>query len=162
MRRFPPLLRRAWYSLNQAFRQRIAPLGITPDQYSILRWLNESPPEGLTQTEITERMTSDPATITSTLRRMEISGMLSRTRHESDGRAKRVRLLPKGNSLFNQAQSIAQSLQDKVLGGLAPEEGRHFLELLEKIASACAAQIHSPTPVSAARKLRRKQNQSLS
>jgi DNA-binding MarR family transcriptional regulator len=107
-------------------------------------------------------MTSDPATITSTLRRMEISGMLSRTRHESDGRAKRVRLLPKGNSLFNQAQSIAQNLQDKVLGGLAPEEGRHFLELLEKIASACAAEIHSPTPVSAARKLRRKQNQSLS
>ena len=30
--RFPLLLRRAWYGLNQAFRRRIVHLGITPDQ----------------------------------------------------------------------------------------------------------------------------------
>lgn len=158
MRRLPPLLRRAWYSLNQAFRQRIAPIGITPDQYSILRWLSESPPEGLTQTEITERMASDPATITSTLRRMETSALLRRTRHESDGRAKRVRLLPKGTSLFTQAQSIAQELQDNVLGELTTDEGERFLELLEKIASACAAEIHSPNSPPAASKLRQPQS----
>ncbi|MES2573088.1 MAG: hypothetical protein V4710_23900, partial [Verrucomicrobiota bacterium] len=47
-KRLPPLLRRAWYGLNQAFRQRVAHLGITPDQYSILRWLSEGDPRGLT------------------------------------------------------------------------------------------------------------------
>jgi DNA-binding MarR family transcriptional regulator len=157
MRRLPPLLRRAWYSLNQAFRQRIAPLGITPDQYSILRWLSESPPEGLTQKEITERMTSDPATITSTLRRMETSALLSRTRHESDGRAKRVQLLPKGTSLFAQAQSIAQKLQNDVLGELTKDEEERFLELLEKIAAACASEIHSPNTSATAGNLGRPQ-----
>ena len=37
-KRLPVLLRRAWYGLNQSFRQRIAHLGVTPDQFSILRW----------------------------------------------------------------------------------------------------------------------------
>src|SRR5215217_6070185 len=59
-RRLPPLLRRAWYSLNQTFRQRIAHLGITPDQYSILRWLHEGDTRGLTQQSITDLMASDP------------------------------------------------------------------------------------------------------
>ena len=44
-RRLPPLLRRAWYSLNQAFRRRIAHLDITPNQFTILRWLLEGDPE---------------------------------------------------------------------------------------------------------------------
>jgi DNA-binding MarR family transcriptional regulator len=79
-------LRRAWYGLNQSFRQRIAHLGITPDQYSILRWLKEGDPRGLTQSELTERMASDPNTITSTLARMEAAGLVSRHPHESDRR----------------------------------------------------------------------------
>ena len=33
-RRLPLLLRRAWYGMNQAFRRRIAHLGVTPDQFT--------------------------------------------------------------------------------------------------------------------------------
>ena len=47
--RFPLLLRRAWYGLNQAFRRRIVHLGITPDQYTVLRNLCEKHMDGLTQ-----------------------------------------------------------------------------------------------------------------
>src|SRR6187455_3416669 len=95
-RRLPPLLRRAWYGLNQAFRQRVAHLGITPDQYSILRWLSEGDPQGLTQRVITDLMASDPNTITSTLSRMEAAGLVSRHPHELDRRAHRVRLQAAG------------------------------------------------------------------
>lgn len=146
MRRLPPLLRRAWYSLNQAFRQRIAPLGITPDQFSILRWLHESPPAGLTQTEITARMASDPATITATVARMEKAGLLRRVRHESDGRAKRVQILPRGLEIFEQAQSVAQSLQGAVLNALSPDETERFLALLETVADECARQSKGTSP----------------
>src|SRR4051812_47942191 len=78
LKRLPPLLRRAWYGLNQTFRQRVAHLGLTPDQYSILRWLSEGEAAGLTQRQITKLMASDPNTITSTLARMEKAGMISR------------------------------------------------------------------------------------
>src|SRR6059058_4437153 len=85
-KRLPPLLRRAWYGLNQTFRQRVAHLNLTPDQYSILRWLSEGDAAGLTQRAITELMASDPNTITSTLSRMEKAQMISRHPHEKDRR----------------------------------------------------------------------------
>src|SRR5688572_3780690 len=105
-KRLPPLLRRAWYGLNQAFRQRITHLGITPDQYSILRWLSEGDPQGLTQRVITDLMASDPNTITSTLSRMERAGLVSRHPHELDRRAHRVRLQASGRRSFEKARKI--------------------------------------------------------
>jgi DNA-binding MarR family transcriptional regulator len=144
-RRLPPLLRRAWYSLNQEFRQRIAPLGITPDQYSILRWLREGPATGLTQSELTHRMASDPNTIAATVRRMESSGLLLRSAHQRDRRARQVTLRPEGARLFELAHAIAAELQRAVLSELEPEESERFLELLEKIAEACAKQASDPS-----------------
>lgn len=138
MRRLPPLLRRAWFSLNQAFRQRLIPLSITPDQYTILRWLEEGAPEGLTQSEITRQMASDPNTITATVRRMEKAGLLERLPHETDGRAKRVRILPPGRAAFLQAQQLAFELQGSVLDCLDVHEARVFLALLQRVADAAA------------------------
>ena len=138
MRRLPPLLRRAWYSLNQAFRQQISHLGITPDQYSILRWLAESPPEGLTQSELTEAMASDPNTIAATVRRMENAGLVSRPPHETDKRAKRVKMQQVGLEVFTEAHIHAVKLQKTILSNISKEEAEHFLELLEKVADACS------------------------
>ena len=137
MRRLPPLLRRAWFSLNQGFRQRIAPLGITPDQFTILRWLAESGLEGLTQSELTQYMASDPNTITATVRRMENAGLLRRSPHETDRRAKRVTLLPEGLRVFSEAQALAIDLQKTVLSPLSGAEAALFLELLERVANSC-------------------------
>ena len=138
MRRLPPLLRRAWFSLNQGFRQRVAPLGITPDQFTILRWLVESEQEGLTQSDLTERMASDPNTITATVRRMEGAGLLKRTPHETDRRAKRVTILPEGHRVFSEAQQLALELQKTVLSPLSRAEAALFLELLERVANSCS------------------------
>ena len=137
-RRLPPLLRRAWFSLNQAFRQRLAPLGITPDQFTGLRWLSEAGCEGITQTEITERMASDPNTITATVRRMEAARLLERVPHESDGRSKRVLVLPNGRDVFNEAHALALTLQGRVLDCLSEAEAKMFLMLLERVAEACS------------------------
>jgi DNA-binding MarR family transcriptional regulator len=136
-KRLPPLLRRAWYGLNQAFRQRIAHLGITPDQYSILRWLSEGDPQGLTQRVITDLMASDPNTITSTLSRMESAGLVSRHPHELDRRAHRVRLQASGRRSFEKAKKIAIELQEQVLTALPATRRTRFLEELETIADAC-------------------------
>ena len=139
MRRLPVLLRRAWYGLNQTFRQRIAHLGITPDQFSILRWLSEDDPAGITQRRLTDLMASDPNTITSTLSRMEKSGLLERRAHELDRRAHRVRILQKGRGTFEKARKIAVELQAQVLGVIPAEHRAGFLEELAAIAEACAA-----------------------
>jgi DNA-binding MarR family transcriptional regulator len=136
-KRLPPLLRRAWYGLNQTFRQRVAHLNLTPDQYSILRWLTEGDAAGLTQRQITKLMASDPNTITSTLARMEKAGMISRAPHEKDRRAKRVQVLPEGRRIFEQAWKIAFALQQQVLSALPEARRESFLNELEIVATAC-------------------------
>jgi DNA-binding MarR family transcriptional regulator len=119
-KRLPVLLRRAWYGLNQAFRQRISHLGLTPDQFSILRWLSEGDPQGLTQRTLTDLMASDPNTITSTLARMEKNRLITRTPHEHDKRANRVKLQPTGRRAFEKARKNAMDLQEVVLAALPP------------------------------------------
>jgi DNA-binding MarR family transcriptional regulator len=140
-KRLPVLLRRAWYGLNQAFRQRIAHLGLTPDQFSILRWLNEGDPQGLTQRTLTDLMASDPNTITSTLARMEKSGLVVRTPHERDRRANRVKIQPTGRRTFEKARKAAMDLQERVLATLPAVRRAKFLEELETIADSCATML---------------------
>ena len=155
-KRLPVLLRRAWYGLNQGFRQRVAHLGLTPDHFSILRWLSEGDPQGLTQRALTDLMASDPNTITSTLSRMEKSGLIARQPHERDRRAHRVKLQPKGRRTFEKARKVAMELQEQVLSVLAASRRTTFLEELETIADSCAsAPEKAPTQRRAAAKAAR-------
>ena len=145
-KRLPVLLRRAWYGLNQAFRHRITHLGLTPDQFSILRWLSQGDPQGLTQRTLTDLMASDPNTITSTLARMEKSRLITRVPHEHDKRANRVRIQPAGKRAFEKGRKVAMELQEIILEVLPAARRTKFLEELETIADSCAATVER-TPI---------------
>lgn len=136
-RRLPPLLRRAWYSLNQTFRRRIAHTGVTPDQFTALRTLLEGDPQGMTQRSLTEAMSSDPNTVASLLERMEEAGWVERQAHERDRRAYRIRLQPLGHDKYREVRDVAVGLQSDVLAGLPESERERFLEQLEIVAMAC-------------------------
>jgi DNA-binding MarR family transcriptional regulator len=136
-RRLPPILRRAWYGLNQAFRRRIAHTGVTPDQFTALRTLLESDAAGVTQRELTLLMSSDPNTVASLLERMEESGWIERRPHETDRRAYRIRILPSGKAQFETCRAIALQLQSEVLSVLEPDTREQFLQQLDLVAQAC-------------------------
>lgn len=144
-RRLPPLLRRAWYSLNQAFRRRIAHLGLTPDQFTVVRTLLEGDPQGMTQRELTTAMSSDPNTVASLLRRMEEAGMVIRAPHEQDRRAHRIRLRATGRTKYEAARAIAIALQTEVLSGLPATQREPFLRNLTVVAAACRAAANGMT-----------------
>lgn len=136
-RRLPPLLRRAWYGLNQAFRRRIAHTGVTPDQFTVFRILLEGDPKGITQRELTQIMSSDPNTIASLLERMETAGWIERRPHERDRRAHRIQLLAIGKQKYTQARKEALRLQSQVLSVLPEDQRELFLENLAAVADAC-------------------------
>jgi DNA-binding MarR family transcriptional regulator len=136
-RRLPPLLRQAWYGLNQSFRRRIAHLNVTPDQFTLLRWLVESDAKGPTQRELTTMMASDANTIASLLSRMERDGFITRVPHESDKRANRVKLQASGKRVYQKARKIAIELQSEVLEILPASQRDKFLKQLEIVAEAC-------------------------
>ena len=152
-RRLPPLLRRAWYNLNQAFRRRIAFSGLTPDQFTILRLLVEAPPDGLTQRELCVRMCSDPNTMASLLTRMESSGSIERRPHEGDRRAHRVTIAVKGRGSFQELRAIALDLQRAILETVPARRREQFLEDLERIADACQEQVRAEPAHTPAKKL---------
>ena len=144
-RRLPPLLRRAWYSLNQAFRRRIAHLGITPDQFTVMRTLLEGDARGMTQRQLTEAMSSDPNTVASILQRMEKAGLVLRAPHECDRRAHRIRLPASGQKKYETARAMAIELQTEVLSVLPATAREDFLRHLAAVADAChAATVQSP------------------
>jgi len=135
-KRLPLLLRRAWYGLNQAFRRNIAHAGATPDQFTVLRTLNEHT-EGLTQSKLAQLMTSDPNTVASLLERMRANGWVERKKHEADRRANRIRLKPAGQKKFVQLRDIAANLQLSLLEKLPAAQREPFLSLLADLADAC-------------------------
>ena len=142
-RRLPPLLRRAWYGLNQAFRRRIAHLGLTPDQFTVLRTLLEADPRGLTQIELSRRMASDANTITSLVRRMASARLIRREPHQRDGRAIVLRVRPEGRRQYSKASAAARTLQDEVLAAVPDTHLVEFLGLLGRIGDVCQAAAES-------------------
>lgn len=136
-RRLPPLLRRAWYGLNQAFRRRISKTGATPDQFTALRTLTETDAKGITQGELTRLMSSDPNTIASLLERMQKAGWVDRKRHERDRRAYRIKITSKGRQLYRQLRDVAVDLQAETLTVLDEAEREDFLRKLALVADAC-------------------------
>jgi DNA-binding MarR family transcriptional regulator len=134
-KRLPPLLRRAWYGLNQAFRRRIAHLEITPDQFTVLRTLLER--DGITQRELTHLISSDPNTVASLLERMEAANLIERKTHEKDRRANRLNLQPAGKKKYGEAREIAIELQRQILSVLPEERREAFLRELGLVADAC-------------------------
>ena len=138
-KRLPLLLRRAWYNLNKTFRRRISHAGATPGQFTVLRTLHEGDAAGLTQSELTRAMSSDPNTVTSLLERMTNSGWIERRPHETDRRANRILLKSDGRRKLTQLRDIAARLQLEILDILPERDREKFLEQLADIAEASLA-----------------------
>jgi len=137
-RRLPPLLRRAWYGLNQAFRRRIKNQTATPDQYTVMRLLSEAGDAGLSQRVLCQMMASDPNTIAALVSRMEQTGLVERTVNPVDKRAHRVTINAKGRRVFHNLRAIALKLQRDILATLPAERREQFLADLEAVADACS------------------------
>ncbi|MGP8200274.1 MAG: MarR family winged helix-turn-helix transcriptional regulator [Limisphaerales bacterium] len=143
-RRLPILLRHAWYSLNQTFRRRLARSGLTPDQFTALRTLSEHEPGGLTQSDLTRLMASDPNTVGALVERMEHGGWVARAPHEKDRRANRLRLLPAGRRQYSRARKIAAALQTEALAEWSEKKREEFLENLAWVSERCRALADAP------------------
>ena len=72
---FPPLLTNA-DEARRSLSQRIGAIGLTPDQYIALRWLNELPSGTVYQLTLKKLMFTDPNNIAGLMARMERMGRL--------------------------------------------------------------------------------------
>lgn len=95
-------------AMNKLYRKLLRKLGLTYSQYLVMMVLWER--DGLTVSEVGERLFLDSATLTPLLKRMETAGLLTRARAASDERQVIITLTPEGDQLRQQAAGLPASI----------------------------------------------------
>jgi DNA-binding MarR family transcriptional regulator len=78
--------------------------------------------EGLTQSELAERTHVQPATMTTTLQRMESAGLVERRSDPDDQRLSRVYLTEEGHTFKEPVTRLWQAVEDRTFRGFSMEE----------------------------------------
>lgn len=91
-------------ALTKLYKSILAELDLTYPQYLAMLALWEE--DGLTVSELGERLFLDSGTLTPLLKRMEAAGLLTRARDSADERRVQISLTPAGRKLRRQAAQI--------------------------------------------------------
>jgi DNA-binding MarR family transcriptional regulator len=97
-------LHSASLAMTKVYKRHLDPLGLTYPQYLVLLVLWER--DGMTVSEIGERLYLDSGTLTPLLKRLEARGLVKRTRNLDDERRLTVRLTDQGKTLRQEAAAI--------------------------------------------------------
>lgn len=94
--------------MTKVYKPVLQALGLTYPQYLAMMVLWEQ--DGLTVGEISSRLLTDPGSLTPLLKRLEVEGLLSRTRSREDERVVVVELTDAGRALQDNAMGIPQCI----------------------------------------------------
>ncbi len=96
--------------MTKLYGPLLKPMGLTYPQYLVMLVLWES--DGMTVSQLGERLFLDSGTLTPLLKRMESSGLLRRERARDDERRVMIYLTAAGDTLKNQAAKIPACVMD--------------------------------------------------
>jgi DNA-binding MarR family transcriptional regulator len=125
------LLGRAADEVKALGESDLAPLEITPREYSVLAVLAEHSP--LSQTRVAEILGLDRTTILKVAASLEQHGLVVRARDDSDRRAYAMALTATGDEVRAQALKLLLGCERRFLEPLEPEERHQLHELLLRL-----------------------------
>ncbi|RZI81939.1 MAG: MarR family transcriptional regulator [Pseudomonas sp.] len=94
--------------MTKVYKPLLQALGLTYPQYLAMLVLWEQ--DDLTVGEISNRLLTDPGSLTPLLKRLESEGLLKRTRSREDERVVLVQLTDKGHALHEDAKRVPQCI----------------------------------------------------
>ena len=125
------MLRRTTRRLTQVYDQALRPVDLRLTQYSILANLAES--DGLSVTELAERLTMERTTLTRTLRPLERAGLI-RVVAGSDRRSRAVEITAAGSRRFDKAIPLWRGAERSIRRSLGREQTAELRRLLDAAA----------------------------
>ena len=131
--RFPVLLRSAWFSLNKSFRQRLRETGLTPVQFTILRWLAEHKKSSLSQCDLAQLTASNQNNIADLVDRLEVLDLIERERDSNDSRRKIINLTKRGKIVHEHSRILALELQKKAMSCFSKDQSSRLLDALVRV-----------------------------
>lgn len=90
--------------MTKVYKPLLQELGLTYPQYLAMMVLWEG--DGITVGEISNRMLTDPGSLTPLLKRLEAEGFITRTRSSKDERVVELRLTEQGRALQEKAKKV--------------------------------------------------------
>ena len=102
------------------YRPLLEPMGLTHPQYLVMLALWEDEP--LRVSELADRLSLEPATLSPLLKRLESAGLVTRRRDPADERAVAVGLTPAGRRLRARAEQIPPAVMARLGIGLTELE----------------------------------------
>ena len=94
--------------MTKLYKPLLDPLGLTYPQYLVMLVLWEG--DGVTVSQLGERLVLDSGTLTPLLKRLEAQGLVRRLRDVADERRVLLQLTPAGRALKGKAQSVPESV----------------------------------------------------
>ncbi len=119
------------YALARLFHQVMAPIGLEPREFALLRGVAAS--EGVTQQAIAEQMGVAPSRMVAFVDTLEERGLLERRQNPDDRRARALFLTKAGRELLDRAFATAVEHERRLTSDLSPDERNQLLELLARV-----------------------------
>nr|MBF0681337.1 MarR family transcriptional regulator [Pseudomonas sp.] len=88
--------------MTKVYKPMLQRIGLTYPQYLAMLVLWEG--DGITVSDISARLLSDPGSLTPVLKRLEAEGLITRTRRSTDERVVELHLTDKGRALQGEAE----------------------------------------------------------
>lgn len=94
------------------YRPVLQPLGLTHPQYLVMLALWQRSPR--TVRDISEALYLEPATLSPLLKRLEVAGLITRTRNSIDERSLDVELTTEGRALRSEAEKVPGQIVERL------------------------------------------------
>jgi len=140
--------------VSHMFSRRLKAHGVQLGQWAILEFLYAR--DGLSQAQLSRLVAIEPPTIVRTIDRMERDGLVRREPHPEDGRAVRIRLLPRAIALRDAL--VAESIAGNEFSArmLSREELETLKSLLRRVIIGLAHSDDAKTGAHTTRRRRRR------
>jgi DNA-binding MarR family transcriptional regulator len=126
------LLSSLGYAVSRGFHRKLAPLGLDPRGFAVLRAVGFA--EGQSQQALASALAIPASRMVAILDTLEGRGLLERRFREQDRRSRAVHLTAAGTSLLKKAFEIAANHEAWVCEGLSDVEREQLVGLLDRIA----------------------------
>lgn len=107
----------------------LRPLGLYPGQEIVMMYLWDHGP--LRQADLVNLTSSDAATMTRMIRRLEHAGFVRRSPSPDDKRASLIEATPASRGLRQQIEDIWTEIEEITVGGLSKEDRQAVLRVVE-------------------------------
>jgi len=135
-------IRRVFYVLAEQSRKAEHETGLTGSQLWVVKLLDGGAP--MKVTDLARRMYLHPATMVGLLDRLEIKGLVLRTRSDKDRRVVHVSITEQGQELVRNSPEVAKKILVRGLEPLSDKKVQVISDGLEQIVTILGVQEEAP------------------